>query len=257
MKQINKERNFISAVIYLCEKSDTIENFLNTLYDILSTNFLMYEIICVNDNAKQDILKEIRAWEKSKNITLTIIDMGFPQGLETSMTAGMDLTIGDYVLEFDSTFIDYDTSLIMTIYKKAMEGYDIVSARPLESYTRFTSKCFYKLFNRYSNLANTLATEKFHIISRRAINCIQSYTNINLYRKAVYLASGMSTSYVAYIPDKKQAVVYLNNGFRMNTASDALVLFTNFAYKISIYLSIIMAFVMLGFGLYTTIVYFG
>ena len=138
-----------------------------------------------------------------------------------------------------------------------MEGYDIVSARPLESYTRFTSKCFYKLFNRYSNLANTLATEKFHIISRRAINCIQSYTNINLYRKAVYLASGMSTSYVAYIPDKKQAVVYLNNGFRMNTASDALVLFTNFAYKISIYLSIIMAFVMLGFGLYTTIVYFG
>ncbi len=112
MKQINKERNFISAVIYLCEKSDTIENFLNTLYDILSTNFLMYEIICVNDNAKQDILKEIRAWEKSKNITLTIIDMGFPQGLETSMTAGMDLTIGDYVLEFDSTFIDYDTSLM-------------------------------------------------------------------------------------------------------------------------------------------------
>ena len=47
MKKIDKEKNFISAIVYVNDSEKIIENFLNNLIDILENNFLQYEIICV------------------------------------------------------------------------------------------------------------------------------------------------------------------------------------------------------------------
>ena len=43
---------------------------------------------------------------------------------------------------------------------------------------------------------------------------------------------------------------------RVNTATDALVLFTDLAYRVSLFFSAMMAVVMFGFGIYTVAAYF-
>ena len=126
----NKEKNFISAVIYLhnCEKQ--IGEFIKNVADVLDNNFEKYEIICVNDYSTDNTLAEVKRISNSIKGSLSVINMSFYQGLELAMNAGMDLAIGDFVYEFDSTIMDYSPDLIMKIYRRSLEGFDIVSVGP-------------------------------------------------------------------------------------------------------------------------------
>ncbi len=47
----NKEKNFISAVVYVHNNEKEIANFLENLNKKLNENFEKYEIICVNDKS--------------------------------------------------------------------------------------------------------------------------------------------------------------------------------------------------------------
>ncbi|KAI4452809.1 hypothetical protein C823_007394 [Eubacterium plexicaudatum ASF492] len=57
---INKEKNFISVVIYVHNAEKTIKTFLETVIDTLEKNFEHCEIICVNDESTDDSKKSLR-----------------------------------------------------------------------------------------------------------------------------------------------------------------------------------------------------
>ena len=45
----NKEKNFMSAVVYINNDEKIVKKFLKQLNNVLTENFEKYEIICVND----------------------------------------------------------------------------------------------------------------------------------------------------------------------------------------------------------------
>ena len=47
----NKEKNFVSAIVYVHNAESRIESFLSTVLEVLETNFEHSEIICVNDKS--------------------------------------------------------------------------------------------------------------------------------------------------------------------------------------------------------------
>ena len=144
----NKEKNFISVVIYVRNLEGQIYNILSLLHTAYKKYFEKFEIICVNDASEDNSRKEIVRFSKEKmSAILSIVDMSSFQGKEASMNAGTDLAIGDFIYEFDSMIFDYDETLIMKAYYKSLEGYDIVSVAP-ENISGLTSKLFYKIFNR-------------------------------------------------------------------------------------------------------------
>ena len=51
-------------------------------------------------------------------------------GTEAAMNAGMDLAIGDFVLEFDACVPDFAAAEIMRVYQRSLDGFDIVSPAP-------------------------------------------------------------------------------------------------------------------------------
>ena len=129
----NKEKNFVSAVVYCCNDADRIGGFLKGIDETLCANFLKYEIVVVNDSSTDDSAKIIREYAHSvnqgvKEHTITLLNMSFRQGLEASMNAGLNLAIGDFVFEFDSLNEDYEMTLLMEVYRHSLKGYDIVSA---------------------------------------------------------------------------------------------------------------------------------
>ena len=198
----NKEKNFISAVVYANNSERDIRNFLENINKILAENFLKYEIICVNDASTDGTVDEIKKVSENiakgdSNTSITIINMSYYQGKELSMNAGVDIAIGDFVYEFDSITMDYNTELIMQVYNKSLEGYDIVNATS-NSKRRKTSTIFYKLFNKYSNNQYKIDTETFRIISRRGINRIQSINKTIPYRKAIYANCGLKLTSIQY-----------------------------------------------------------
>ena len=254
MTQNLKQKNFVSAVVYIHAAENALESFLNMLYGVMSRNFEKFEIICVND-ASHGGGKEIinRLAGSFKDCMLSVVNMSFYQGLEASMHAGVDLAIGDFVFEFDSANIDYEPELIMQVYNRSLQGFDIVSCG--KSKTRTSSKIFYSVYNRHSGTQYPLKTETFRILSRRAINRVHSMS-VNLpYRKALYSNCGLKAGLIKYksINSGKKSKPTLKNPY--DTALTALILFTNVVYRMTLILTLIMMLATLGTAVYVATVY--
>lgn len=254
---IFKEKNFVSAVVYVRNDMNEINSFLTMLYNVLKEKFEKFEIICVNDcskdNSKEVVLKFADSIE---DCILSIVNMSYWQGVEAAMHAGVDLAIGDFVFEFDSIVMDYEPNLIMQVYNRSLQGFDIVSCG--KSNMRFSSRLFYFVFNQISDAQLKLKSETFRILSRRAINRVHSMSAHMPYRKALYSNCGLKTDFIGYTSmdagkKRKQKRAFKNPG---DTAFTTLILFTDAAYRISVFFSIMMSVFMFGFGLFTVIVYF-
>ncbi|WP_312832215.1 glycosyltransferase [Sedimentibacter saalensis] len=253
---INKEKNFVSAVIYVNNNERTIEEFIKYVDGVLNDNFEKYEIICVNDFSTDKSIEKIKSITNRLNGLLSILNMSFYQGIELSMNAGVDLAIGDFVFEFDSTIIDYPKEMIMNVYNHSLKGFDIVSVAPIKTKNK-SSKTFYALFNKFSKTTYKLRTESFRILSRRAINRVHSMSSTIPYRKAFYSNCGLKSDVILYDNDISNKNIHSDKQIekRKDTAVNSLILFTDIGYKFAIILSGIMILVTMGTALYTLIIF--
>lgn len=254
--QENLEKNFISAVVYAHNEEGRIADFLVMLKNELEKHFWHYEIIVVNDDSADGTVDEIRkVATEFDNSVVSILKMSYYQGLELSMNAGKKLAIGDYVYEFDYIEDNFNPELIFEIYKHALKGYDIVSAVP-QGKRRISSKLFYKVFNHFSNVQYKLDTENFRILSRRAINRIDSSCTTIPYRKAIYANCGLKYDKILYSTiEKKHRKENGDSKYRERVAVESLILHTNVAYKVSSALTFFMMAVTLFALIYTIVVF--
>lgn len=252
----NKEKNFVSAVVYVRNEEKKIYDFLDKVNGILKDNFEKYEIICVNDASTDKSVEEIKRYAKTvKGGTISVLNMSFYQGLELSMNAGIDLSIGDFVYEFDSVKLTYPLDMIMNIYHHSLIGYDIVAAAPSHK-QKLMSRMFYHVFNKTSNTQYMLRTEAFRILSRRAINRVHSMSATIPYRKVVYANCGLKMDCLEYdneasASDGDRDSVKLQK----ETAVNVMVLYTDVAYKFSIVFSALMMLLTIFSGIYTIYTY--
>lgn len=253
----DKEKNFASAVIYVHNAGKRIADYLRIVIQVMEENFEHSEIICVNDFSSDDSLEEIRRTSRDTiSTSVSVINMSSFHGLELAMNAGLDLSIGDFVFEFDNTFLDFDTTMIMEVYRRSLEGYDIVSASP-DRRERLTSGVFYKIFDHYTDLSYKMSTESFRVLSRRAINRICSMNKTIPYRKAIYANCGLLIDNIRYKTtsdiindfDKKE------RGYRSNLAVDSLILFTEMGYSFSKAMTVVMMVVSLFMMAYSVVIY--
>ncbi|MEG1862593.1 MAG: glycosyltransferase [Oscillospiraceae bacterium] len=252
---INKEKNFVSAVVYLYNDSGRVQNFLSTVNEALKENFEKYEIVCVNDCSTDDTIKQVDDFCAQNNVkSLTLINTGFFQGTESAMVAGVDISIGDFVLEFDSCLVDYPKDMILDVYRKSLEGNDIVFACP-KGKSRFSSKLFYSIFNRFSNMQYKIKTQRFSVISRRGINRVKSMGVKTVYRKAVYASCGLSVADFIYQPSGGENLENNQKKVKSDLALNSIILFTDIGYKISVSLSVLMALVLMLAGVYTVVIW--
>lgn len=249
-----KEKNFVSAVVYLknCEKQAA--PFLEMLDRELDGAFQKYEIICVNDASVDDTAGEVRAFGKRSGGVVSLIQMSIPQGEELCMNAGLDLAIGDFVFECDSVTAGYPAALILEAYRKCLTGYDVVALAPKKNRGGF-SNLFYRVFNRYSQTPYALQTEAMRVVSRRAINRVRSISPISPYRKAAYAGSGLKLAALTY--DTVPGAASADKDYRTDLAVDSLILYTNAAYKISLFIALFMLLFIVGVAVYVLAVYFG
>ena len=252
----NKEKNFVSAVVYVHNAEDRIQVFLKAVIDVLDSNFEHSEIVCVNDHSADNSLKEIKKLkDDAGSISISVVNMSYYHGIEMAMNAGLDISIGDFVFEFDNTVLDFEPSVIMQIYRRSLEGYDIVSASS-DKKERLSSNLFYKVFNRFSELDSKINTENFRVLSRRAINRVSSMNKTIPYRKAVYANCGLKTDNVRYKSiEKKESIGKVENGYRFRLAVDSLILFTEVGYKFSFVMTIVMMLISVFVVTYSLVVY--
>lgn len=254
----NKEQNFVSAVIYVHNAEDRIERFLDMVMEVMEQNFEHSEIICVNDSSEDGSLSIIRKVSKAAEKTsISVVNMSYYHGLELAMDAGMDLAIGDFVFEFDNTVADFDSSVIMEIYRHSLEGYDIVSASPNRK-ERLSSRMFYRIFAKFAAVSYRMNTESFRVLSRRVINRVSSMNKTAPYRKALYANCGLKTDCIRYevTGEWSKARDRKEQRYRMDLAADALILFTEVGYRFSMTMMVVMMLMSIFMTVYSLVTYF-
>ena len=248
----NKEKNFVSCVLYLHNDGKHIREFLKTVCGTMERNFEKYEIVCVNDCCTDDTIEEIHRYleESDTHHVVSLINLSFYQGVEMAMNAGRDLAVGDFLFEFDRCLSDFEPSLIMEVYRKALEGYDVVAAAPKHG-VAFTSRLFYAVYNLGSRNTHKLRQERFRIISRRAVNRVNQMNAYIPYRKAMYMNCGLRVETICY--ENKEMARGVRNWEERNTRSslalDTLIIFTDVLEKFSMLISgILFAVLVIMFG---------
>lgn len=257
-----KESNFISCIVYVRNSQMYLKDFLEKTYNVISENFSSYEFVFVNDCSRDDSVNTIKEFfdKKDTKNAITIVNMSKFFGKEMAMAAGIDIAIGDYVFQFDDIEMDFSPQTIMQVYYKCMSGIDIVSAVP-KNKRKLTSKLFYYVYNQFQDGHGiNLDSETFCIVSRRAINRVNSITKSVPYRKVLYAECGLPIDKVEYevvneSHEKHSEGAEKKN--RFNLALDTLLLFTNIIDKISMILSIFFLAFSLVVGVYVCVVYFG
>jgi len=254
-----KEKNFLSAVLYLNSAKDALQAgvFLSKLCDNLADNFLHYEVICVSDDTKQDILDEVKhVREKYPEAAITILHMSYYQGIEMSMNAGRDLAIGDFVMEFDECIWNFPDECIMQIYRECLKDCDIVCCGD-ETKRKMSSKLFYSLFNHYANVQYPLDSDNFRILSRRGINRIQSLNKSIPYRKALYVNCGLKYKMLTYKSQEQNRYAHTikEKKGRRTLAVNSLLLFTDLGYSIAMCMAVAMAIIMIFTAIYTAVTF--
>ena len=147
---MNKEKSFVSSVIYVHNAENRIEEFLSAIIEVMEENFEHSEIICVNDASDDNSLSLIKnVSSAAKNTCITVVNMSYFHGLELAMNAGVDMAIGDYIFEFDNAYLDFESDLIMQVYNHLLEGYDLVSASP-DRRENLSSLLFLYVYNHFN-----------------------------------------------------------------------------------------------------------
>ena len=243
-----KEKNFVSAVVYLHNDGDRAVAFCRAVASELDAHFAQYELVVVDDACTDDTVARLREWGREQTAPLTILHMSLFHGLEDAMNAGLDAAIGDYVYEFDSTELCYPASLIFEAYRTALTGSDIVSVCPRT--VRGGSSLFYKLFNANSPSAYQLRTDAFRLVTRRAINRVHASSAHLPYRKAAYAASGLKMTDLEF-----DGQLTVKGSGRFNLAVDSLALYTDFGFKASMTITLCMLALALAELVYTLIIF--
>jgi len=133
-----------------------------------------YEIILVDDRSP-DNSWEVMKVLSSQNSKIKSIRLSRNFGQHSAIFAGLTRAKGDWVVVMDCDMQD-QTKEIAKLYKKALEGYDIVLGQRENRKDKFlkklTSRLFYKVFNYLSgaNFDNNVAN--FGIYHQKTIKSI-------------------------------------------------------------------------------------
>ncbi len=253
----NKEKNFVSCVIYLHNEGRAARDFLQSICGVMWENFEKYEIVCVNDGCTDDTVGQIREFLEctEHRPVVSLVNLSYYQGIESAMNAGCDLAVGDFLFEFDRCELDFEPSLIMEVYHRALEGCDVVAAAPKFG-VPLSSRLFYKVYNWGSHYRGEIRQERFRIISRRAVNRVNQMNIYVPYRKAMYMNCGLKTDTIVY--DNKESARKTRNreerSKRSTLAADTIIIFTDVLEKVSLAVSVVLfgvILVMFGWIVYS------
>lgn len=253
----NKEKNFVSCVIYLHNEGSAVKDFLQNICRVMWENFEKYEIVCVNDGCMDDTAEQVREFLESAEYkpVVSLVNLSYYQGIEIAMNAGCDFAVGDFLFEFDRCEMDFEPSLIMEVYRRALKGCDVVAAAPKFGVS-FSSKLFYKVYNWGNKYREKIRQERFRVISRRAVNRVNQMNTYVPYRKAMYMNCGLKTDTIVY--DNKESVKKTRNreerSKRSTLAADTIIIFTDVLEKVSMAVSVVffgVLLVMFGWVVYS------
>lgn len=231
----------ISAVVPIFNEEGNI----NILYKKLKDTFLKidrnFEIIFVNDGSYDNSFKILqKISRKDKKVKIISFSRNF--GHMSALNAGLAYSSGQKVAVMDADMQD-PPQVIIKMYKKSLEGYDVVygvKKKRKESFFRvFLMKIFYKLLDKISNLKMPLDAGTFSILDRRVVDIIVNLPEKNKYFSGLRAWTGFKQTGVVYERAKRYKGKEASFARLFKLAMDGIVSFSFVPLKMASFLGFI------------------
>ncbi|MBZ9787829.1 glycosyltransferase family 2 protein [Psychroflexus sp. CAK57W] len=164
----------IVSPVYMAEKIlPELVSRIETSVEKITTD---YEIILVEDCGSDNSWEVIEQLSKNKSY-LKGIKLSRNFGQHYAITCGLDHARGEWVVVMDCDLQDQPEE-IEKLYKKAIEGFDVVFARRVERNDSFLKKLgsllFYKVFTYLSGMKQDGTIANFGVYSKKVIDYVNT-----------------------------------------------------------------------------------
>lgn len=208
---------------------DALAGCLDRLRPVLEEHFADFEVIIVNNTPFRNIGHFIGELPEDFKRFIYLINLSTPVIRNHAIVAGLDRANGDYTVILERAFWE-QPAVILKLYEKSLEGFDIVYLRASKREDRFYVKPFYKVFynilRKYSNLDVDDRAHDTRIISRRALNALLRLRENIRYMKALYSLVGYRHAYLDTEVPLRHDETRFSDKFRTSLA--AITSFTTF-----------------------------
>ncbi len=221
-----------------------------------------FEFLFVNDGSRDKTLQMIKEFaEIDSRVSYVNLSRNF--GKEIAMIAGLDHVTGDATVIIDADLQD-PPELIPEMIKHWEDGYDDVYAkrrsREGESwFKKWSSKAFYNVLQKVSNVTIQEDTGDFRLLDRRAVEALKKLRESQRYTKGMFSWIGFNKKEVLYDRDPRAAGETKWNYHKLtNFAIDGITSFTTAPLRLSTYFGFaisIIAFIYIIVVVFQTIFY--
>ncbi|HCE57672.1 MAG TPA: glycosyltransferase [Prolixibacteraceae bacterium] len=245
----------ISVVIPLLNESSLVTELIRETADSLQLTGEAFEIICVDDGSTDNTVAKLLQL-KEQNSSVKIISLSRNFGLQAALTAGLDYATGDYVVMMDGDFQD-PPELIPVLLKKIQDtGADIVSAVREQRNEKFTRRIytgvFYHIFSSMSESEQISQAGNFSIMTRKAHQAIQRFTEKNRYLPGIRNFVGFKHTVILYDrPDRLRGKAKMSRKKLFSLAADAIYSFSKWPIKACLYFGLLGILIFLAAIVYT------
>ena len=220
------------------------EEVLDTLYTRLGNlaneqKDYAFEFLFVNDGSRDKTLQIIKDFAAIDE-RVSYVDLSRNFGKEIAMIAGLDHVTGDATVIIDADLQD-PPELIPEMIKHWESGYDDVFARRNSRegetwFKKWSSKTFYQILEKVSNVPIQKDTGDFRLLDRRAVEAIKQMRESQRYTKGMFSWVGFQKKEITYDRDPRVAGTTKWNYPRLiNFAIDGITSFTTAPLRISTY----------------------
>jgi len=247
----------ISILVPVYNEEEVLAEFHETLDRALSELPVELEIVYINDGSSDNTLDVIHSL-RSSDSRITLLDLSRHFGKEIALSAGLHKAAGDAVVIIDADLQD-PPGLIPELIKEWQNGYDVVYARRTSRdgeslMKKATASAFHRLIQHVSKVTIPEDTGDFRILSRRAVNALNTFKEQHRFMKGLFAWIGFKQKAVYYRRDARRAGNSKWSYWRLwNFAIDGITSFTIAPLKISTYVGTITALSAFSYGLYMVI----
>ena len=243
----------ISVVVPVYKGEDCLDELYRRLAAALGSFTQSFELVLVEDCGGDG------SWEKIKALAARdprVRGFRFSRnfGQHYGITAGLDEARGDWVVVMDCDLQDQPED-IPKLYRKALEGYDVVLAlrtdRKDSLFKRLSSYLFFKLFRYLSGLDYDADAGNFRIISRKVADSYrQMRENLRLFGGLVTWMGFPTASIEANHAERLAGKSSYTFSKLVQLAFETIIAYSDKPLRITVKLGLLISVVAFGFGIY-------
>lgn len=247
----------ISIVAPMYNEGEVLDIFFSELEKCFVSINYDYEVICVNDGSNDNTYDLLKS-KLYENNAIKVINLSRNYGKEIALTAGIDYATGHAIIPIDCDLQD-PVNIIPKLIEKWEQGYDIVLAKRIDRSSdsfakRHTSKIFYKLIDKISDVKIPSDVGDFRLMDKKAVEALRGFRERSRFMKGIMASLGFKQTIVEYKRAPRIAGKTKWNYWKLySLALEGIISFTSLPLKIWSYIGAFVAFGAFFYGAFLII----